>query len=73
MAEPSLVIIPCPQCGVKNRIRSYNSGKVPICARCRAKLMDENEHEAFQKFQDNLNQFKDFPDVGLRSKPQNKT
>ncbi len=46
---------------------------MPVCARCRAKLMDENEHEAFRKFQDNLNQFKDFPDVGLRSKTQNKT
>jgi hypothetical protein len=31
--------------------------------------MDEKENAAFQKFQDNLNQFKDFPDVGLRSKP----
>jgi hypothetical protein len=31
--------------------------------------MDEKEHEAFQKFQENLNQFKNFPDIGLRSKP----
>jgi endogenous inhibitor of DNA gyrase (YacG/DUF329 family) len=64
-----LAIIPCPQCGVKNRIRNYDSDKIPVCARCRTKLMGEKEHEAFQKFQDNLNQFKDFPDAGLRSKP----
>jgi hypothetical protein len=32
--------------------------------------MDESELKAFNKFQDNLNQFKDFPDIGLRSKPQ---
>ena len=66
MTDPGLAIIPCPQCGVKNRIRNYDSNKIPVCARCRAKLMDEKEHEAFQKFQDKLNQFKDFPDVGLR-------
>jgi|TARA_B100000809_G_scaffold142814_1_gene140336 uncharacterized paraquat-inducible protein A len=69
MTDPSLAIIPCPQCGVKNRIRNYNSDKKPVCARCRANLMDEKEHEAFQKFQENLNQFKNFPDIGLRSKP----
>ena len=69
MSDPDLAIIPCPQCGVKNRIRGYNSGKIPVCARCRAKLMDEQENVAFQKFQDNLNQFKDFPDVGFRPKP----
>ena len=69
MTDPSLAIIPCPQCGVKNRIRNYNSDKKPVCARCRANLMDEKDHEAFQKFQENLNQFKDLPDIGLRSKP----
>ena len=69
MTDPSLAIIPCPQCGVKNRIRNYNSDKKPVCARCRANLMDEKEHEAFQKFQEILNQFKNFPDIGLRSKP----
>ena len=69
MTDPSLAIIPCPQCGVKNRIRNYNSDKKPVCARCRANLMDEKEHEAFQKFQENLNQIKNFPDIGLRSKP----
>jgi len=30
--------------------------------------MDKKEQEAFQKFQENLNQFKDFPDVGFRPK-----
>jgi Zn-finger nucleic acid-binding protein len=69
MIDSDLTIIPCPQCGVKNRIRSFDSGKVPVCARCRGKLMDKKEHEAFQKFQEKLNQFKDFPDVGFRSKP----
>jgi uncharacterized paraquat-inducible protein A len=69
MSDTDLAIIPCPQCGVKNRIRSYDSGKIPVCARCRANLMDEQENVAFQKFQENLNKFKDFPDVGFRAKP----
>jgi uncharacterized paraquat-inducible protein A len=68
MTDPALAIIPCPQCGVKNRIRNYDSDKTPVCARCRANLMDKKEQEAFQKFQENLNQFKDFPDVGFRPK-----
>ena len=68
MNDPALAIIPCPQCGVKNRIGNYDSDKTPGCARCRANLMDKKEHEAFQKFQENLNQFKDLPDVGFRPK-----
>ena len=60
MSDPNLAIIPCPQCGVKNRIRNCDSGKVPVCARCRTKLMDESEHKAFQKFQNNLTSLKTF-------------
>lgn len=69
MTDPDLAIIPCPQCGVKNRIRYYSADKIPVCARCQTKLIDEKENAAFQKFQDGLKKFKDFPDVGVRSKP----
>jgi hypothetical protein len=62
-----LAIIPCPECGVKNRIRTYDPKKIPVCAKCKAKLVGEKEHEAFSKFNENLNQFKDFPDFGSRS------
>ena len=69
MSYPDLAIIPCPECGVKNRVGNYDPDKIPVCARCRTKLMGEKEHAAYQKFQENLNQFENFPDVGLRSKP----
>ncbi len=62
-----LAIIPCPACGVKNRIRTYDSEKIPICAKCKTKLVGDKEHAAFSKFNENLNQFKDFPDFGARS------
>ena len=62
-----LAIIPCPECGVKNRIRTYDPEKIPVCAKCKAKLVGEKEHAAFSKFNENLNQFKDFPDFGSRS------
>jgi uncharacterized paraquat-inducible protein A len=62
-----LAIIPCPECGVKNRIRTYDSEKIPVCAKCKAKLVGEKEHAAFSRFNENLNQFKDFPDFGSRS------
>ncbi len=61
-----LAIIPCPSCGVKNRIRGYDPQKIPVCAKCRAQLVSEKEHTAFSKFNDNINKFKDFPDFGAR-------
>jgi hypothetical protein len=62
-----LAIIPCPECRVKNRIRTYDPEKIPVCAKCKAKLVGEKEHAAFSRFNENLNQFKDFPDFGSRS------
>ncbi len=70
MSEPDIAIIPCPACGVKNRIRTYDSQKVPVCAKCKSKLVNEKEHAAFSKFNDNLDKFKDFPDFGFRSDPK---
>jgi len=65
-----LAIIACPECGVKNRIRTYNPEKIPVCAKCKAQLVNEKEHVAFSKFNDNLNTFKDFPDFGFRNKKE---
>ena len=61
-----LAIIPCLNCGVKNRIRSYDPQKIPVCAKCKMKLVSEKEHAAFSKFNSNLNQFEGFPDFGAR-------
>ena len=62
-----LAIISCPECGVKNRIRTYNPEKIPVCGKCKSPLVSEKEHAAFSKFNDNLNTFKDFPDFGFRN------
>ena len=62
-----LAIIACPECGVKNRIRTYNPEKTPVCGKCKSPLVTEKEHAAFSKFNDNLNTFKDFPDFGFRN------
>ena len=61
-----LAIIPCPECGVKNRILNYEPEKIPVCAKCKARLVNEKEHTAFSKFNENLNKFKKFPDFGSR-------
>ncbi len=61
-----LAIIPFMRCGGKNRIRSYDPQKIPVCARCKSKLVSEKEHTAFSRFNDNLKEFKDFPDFGAR-------
>ena len=52
-----LAIIACPECGVKNRIRTYNPEKIPVCAKCKAQLVTEKEHTAFSKFNDNFRIF----------------
>ena len=61
-----LAIIPCLNCGVKNRIRSYDPQKIPVCAKCKSKLVIEKEHTAFSRFNENLDNFKYFPDFCAR-------
>lgn len=64
--ERDIFIIECPACGVKNRIRKYTTDKVPVCAKCRAWLVDEEKNEAHAKYAENLNKFYNLPGFGLR-------
>lgn len=58
------LIIKCPQCGVKNRVKAYVSGKVPVCQKCRTILVDKEEQNAYRRFEESLNQFSKLPDPG---------
>ena len=62
--ERDVFIIECPGCGVKNRIKSYTAERVPVCARCRTPLVDEDKNEAHARFAQNLKKFYNLPGFG---------
>jgi len=70
MAEHPFLIVPCPDCGVKNRVQKYDRSKIPVCAKCKTRLLTDKEHEAQAKFKNSLNNFMNLPDFG--PKPDSK-
>ena len=72
MIDPTFIIIACPDCEAKNRVKRYDPDKILVCAKCRTPLVGEEEHDALSKFGKNLGSFADLPDIGLRSDPDNK-
>jgi|TARA_B110000438_G_scaffold282531_1_gene309676 hypothetical protein len=66
MQDKEFLIIACPKCEVKNRIKTYNSEKLPVCAKCKTHLIDPNSNEAHSRYGKNLGRFYNLPDIGLR-------
>ncbi len=66
MTEKEFIIISCEKCKVKNRIKAYDSSKLPICAKCKAPLVNLAENEVHSKYGKNLKNFFNLPDIGLR-------
>lgn len=64
--DTDIFIIECPECGVKNRIKSYKADRIPVCAKCRTRLVDEDKNEAHARHTDNLKNFYDLPDINAR-------
>ena len=65
--DKNIFIIECSECGVKNRIKSFTSDRIPVCAKCRSRLVDEDENEAHSRYADNLKNFYDLPDINARN------
>jgi len=61
-----IFIIECPECGVKNRIKSYSADCIPVCAKCRARLVNEDENDAHARYSENLKNFYNLPDINGR-------
>lgn len=61
------IILPCPKCQVKNRVKHYDSDQTPVCAKCGARLFSDEENEVHSKYGKSLNDFLNLPDIGLRS------
>ena len=55
-------IIPCPACKVKNRVTQFESGKIPLCAKCGARLVSEKENETQVWFGNSLKDISAIPD-----------
>jgi len=66
MSEVPSSIIPCPECKVKNRVQHFESGRIPVCAKCGARLMDEKENETQVWFGKSLKDLSNIPEPGYR-------
>ena len=66
MSDVPSSIIPCPACKVKNRVKRFEAGKIPVCAQCGTRLVDEKENETQVWFGKSLNGLSDIPDPGVR-------
>jgi len=67
MENLPFIILPCPNCQAKNRIRSYDSGQTPVCAKCKTPLVKPDENEVHAKYGQSLKSFLNLPGIGLRS------
>jgi transposase-like protein len=67
MENSTFIILPCPNCKVKNRIKGYKSEQTPVCAKCKTPLIKQDENETHAKYGQSLNNFFNLPDIGLRS------
>lgn len=71
MADLPFIILTCKRCQVKNRVRSYAANRIPVCSKCKARLVEEDENEVHSRYGESLNKFFDLPEPGLRSDPKN--
>ena len=55
-------IIPCPACKVKNRVTRFESGKIPLCAKCGTRLVSEKENETQVWFGKSLKDMSSIPE-----------
>lgn len=61
-----IFIIECPQCGAKNRVKAYSAEHIPVCAKCRTRLVDEDKNEAHARYSENVKNFYNLPDFNAR-------
>ncbi|MFQ5450345.1 MAG: hypothetical protein ACE5E9_06920 [Nitrospinaceae bacterium] len=68
MVDLPFIILPCPSCGVKNRVRGFDPDSTPVCAKCKTRLLSPDENEVHAKYGRSLNNFFDLPDPEVRPK-----
>lgn len=65
--DKDIYIIECPECGVKNRIKAYSTDRIPVCAKCKTRLVNEDENEANARYAENLKKFYNLPGMNFRN------
>ena len=68
MNKQGFIVIACPKCKTKNRIKSYDSNRVPVCAKCRFELVDRDQNAIYSRYGKAEEAFYDLPGIGLRGK-----
>ena len=68
MSQSGFIIITCPKCGIKNRVKSYNPDKTPVCPRCRTQLVSRDQNEVHSRYGKSEEAFHNLPGIGLRSR-----
>ena len=69
MNQVTSAIIPCPSCKVKNRIKQFEPGKIPLCAKCGTRLVSEKENETQVWFGKSLKDISSIPDPECFGEP----
>ena len=62
MSKVPSAIIPCSVCKVKNRVTQFESGKIPLCAKCGTRLVSEEENETQVWYAKSLKDMSGIPD-----------
>ena len=66
MDKHGFIIIACFKCGAKNRVRSYDEGQIPVCAKCKTELVGREENEVHSRYGKMEDAFHNLPKFGLR-------
>ena len=67
MAKREFIIITCPKCGIKNRVKSYNPDKIPVCKKCRTELVGRDQNDVHSRYGKAEEAFQNLPGIGLRA------
>tara|TARA_B100000686_G_scaffold330322_1_gene392458 strand:+ start:668 stop:877 length:210 start_codon:yes stop_codon:yes gene_type:complete len=67
MVKREFIIITCPKCRIKNRIKSYSPNKIPVCQKCRSELVGRDENEVFSRYGKAEESFQNLPGIGFRA------
>ncbi len=66
MKKKGFIIITCAKCEARNRVKSYDADKLPVCAKCREALVDLEKNDIYSRYGKMEDVFHNLPNVGLR-------
>lgn len=58
--EKNILIITCPSCGIRSRVKAYMADKEPVCQMCSFKVIDPGKSEIHTRFAESMNKLYNF-------------